>query len=100
MPVVYMPMHQSFSTLSLVFSASASKNKLRLFTSAGGGLAGVSPIVASFSRLKSSALLRSLGGGEDTGVFVPHPFLFSLAQVPQLEKYAPALAFAFERSGA
>jgi hypothetical protein len=50
--------------------------------------------------LKSSALLRSLGGGEDTGVFVPHPFLFSLAQVPQLEKYAPALAFAFERSGA
>lgn len=49
----------------------------------------------------------ALGGGDDTGVLgALHPFLFSLAQVPQDEKYAPArvlaaciFACALERSG-
>jgi hypothetical protein len=50
--------HQLFVTSALSFSAS--KNKLLLFASAGGG--------------------------EDTGLLLPHPFLFSLAQEPQLEK--------------
>lgn len=49
-----------------------------------------SPTTAVFSRRKSSALLMSLGGGDDTGVLVPQPLRFSLAQLPQLEKYAPA----------
>jgi hypothetical protein len=42
-----------------------------------------------------------------SGVLFPHPLRFSLAHVPQEEKYAPAdldaaerLAWAWERSGA
>jgi hypothetical protein len=48
----------------------------------------------------------ALGGGEERGVLLPHPLRFSLAHVPQEEKYAPALldaacrfAWACERSG-
>lgn len=67
---------------------------------------------APLSRWTSSALFRSpgngpaLGGGDETGVWfvdvlrLPHPFRFSLAHEPQEEKYAPALARAFVRSGA